>query len=58
MGVIIGVFSAKGGVGKSLVATNLGAVLAAGKSLPCTLIDLNAGLGGDDLLLDLEPERS
>jgi len=58
MGIVIGVFSAKGGVGKSLVATNLGAVLAAGQSVPCALIDLNAGLGGDDLLLDLDPERS
>jgi pilus assembly protein CpaE len=58
MGIVIGVFSAKGGVGKSLLATNLGAYCAAGQRLSSALIDLNAGLGGDDLLLDLEPERS
>ncbi|MBL7162247.1 MAG: AAA family ATPase [Anaerolineales bacterium] len=58
MGIVIGVFSAKGGVGKSLVAANLGAVFAAGHRLPTALIDLNAGLGAADLLLDLEPERS
>ncbi|MBC8505621.1 MAG: AAA family ATPase [Anaerolineales bacterium] len=57
MGIVIGVFSAKGGVGKSLVATNLGAVFAAGHHFPTALIDLNAGLGASDLLLDLEPER-
>jgi len=58
MGIVVGVFSAKGGVGKSLVATNLGAVFAAGHHIPTALIDLNAGLGAADLLLDLEPERS
>ena len=58
MGIVLGVFSAKGGVGKSLVASNLGAVLAGGHQLPTALIDLNAGLGSADLLLDLEPERS
>ncbi len=58
MGIVIGVFSAKGGVGKSLVATNLGSVFAAGNHLSTALIDLSAGLGAVDLLLDLEPERS
>ena len=58
MGIVIGVFSAKGGVGKSLVASNMGAVFAVGHNLPTALIDLNAGLGAADLLLDLEPERS
>lgn len=58
MGLVVGVFSAKGGVGKSLVATNLGAVLAARHHLSTALIDINAGLGAADLLLDLEPEHS
>ena len=53
---VIGILSAKGGVGASLVATNLGCVLAGyGQTL---LIDLNPGSGADDLLLNLSPERS
>ncbi len=53
---VIGILSAKGGVGASLVATNLGCALAGyGQTL---LIDLNPGSGGDDLLLDLSPQRS
>jgi len=53
---VIGMLSAKGGVGASLVATNLGCVLAGyGQTL---LIDLNPGSGADDLLLDLSPQRS
>lgn len=56
--IVLGVFSAKGGVGKSLIASNLGAAFAAGNQLPTLLIDLVAGSGSADLLLDLEPERS
>lgn len=53
---VIGILSAKGGVGASLVATNLGCVLADfGQTL---LLDLNPGSGADDLLLDLSPQRS
>ncbi len=53
---VIGILSAKGGVGASLVATNLGCVLAGyGQTL---LLDLNPGSGADDLLLDLSPQRS
>lgn len=53
---VIGMLSAKGGVGASLVATNLGCVLADfGQTL---LLDLNPGSGADDLLLDLSPQRS
>ncbi len=58
MGCIIGVFSAKGGVGKSLLVTNLGVALAAGHKRRVVVIDLNPGMGTADLLLDLEPERS
>ncbi len=56
--MIIGVFSAKGGVGKSLVASNLAAAFAAFHRLPTALLDLAPGLGQDDLLLDLVPERT
>jgi len=53
---VIGILSAKGGVGASLVATNLGCALAGnGQTL---LLDLNPGSGADDLLLNLSPQRS
>lgn len=58
MGAIIGIFSAKGGVGKTLLATNLAAAFALGHRIRTGLIDLNPGTGTADLLLDLEPERS
>ena len=53
---VIGILSSKGGVGASLVATNLGCALAGyGQTL---LLDLNPASGADDLLLDLSPQRS
>lgn len=58
MGCVIGIFSAKGGVGKSLLVTNLGVALAAGHKQSVVVIDLNPGMGTADLLLDLDPERS
>lgn len=58
MGYVIGVFSAKGGVGKSILATNLGIAFGVGHRRRTTVIDLNPGLGTVDLLLDLEPERT
>lgn len=58
MGAVIGIFSAKGGVGKTLLATNLAAAFAIGHRTRTALIDLNPGTGTADLLLDLEPERS
>jgi pilus assembly protein CpaE len=55
MGVLT-VFSAKGGCGASLVATNL--ALALNRTSPALLIDLHAGMGTDDLLLDLRGEHA
>lgn len=55
---VIAVVSAKGGVGKSLIASNLAAAFAGLHRLPAALIDLAPGLGHADLLLDLRPERS
>ncbi|MCK5053717.1 MAG: hypothetical protein KAR65_05545 [Anaerolineales bacterium] len=53
---VLGILSAKGGVGASLVATNLGCALSGyGQTL---LLDLNPGSGADDLLLNLSPRRS
>jgi len=50
MGVLT-VFSAKGGCGASLIATNL--ALAMAHSAPTLLLDLHGQEGTDDLLLDL-----
>ncbi len=50
MGVLT-VFSAKGGCGASLIATNLALALA--HSAPTLLLDLHGQEGTDDLLLDL-----
>jgi pilus assembly protein CpaE len=58
MGTVIGIFSAKGGVGKTLLATNLGVAIGVGLHRKTALIDLNPGTGTADLLLDLDPERS
>ena len=55
---VIGIFSAKGGVGKSILAANLGVAFGIGHRRRTAVIDLNSGLGTTDLLLDLEPERS
>ena len=57
MGTVIGVFSAKGGVGKTLLATNLAAACGVGHHKKTVLVDLNIGNGTTDLLLDLNPER-
>ncbi len=53
---VVTVVGAKGGVGTSLVATNLAVLMA--RSAPTTLVDLVPVAGDCDLLLDLEPERS
>ena len=58
MGYVIGIFSAKGGVGTSILATNLAVAFGVGHHRRTAVIDLNPGLGTTDLLLDLEPERS
>lgn len=58
MGTVIGIFSAKGGVGKTLLATNLGVAFGVGLHRKTAVIDLNNGIGTADLLLDLDPERS
>jgi Flp pilus assembly CpaE family ATPase len=51
-----GVLGAKGGCGTSLVASNL--CVALSWERVCLLVDLNAVRGCDDLLLDLEPQRT
>jgi pilus assembly protein CpaE len=58
MGIVIGFFSAKGGVGKSILATNLGVAFGVGHGRRTAILDLNPAVGTADILLDLEPERS
>ncbi|MCF6377276.1 P-loop NTPase [Nocardioides KLBMP 9356] len=56
-GRIITVFSTKGGVGKSLVATNLGVSLAASGRSVC-LVDLDVNSGDVAIMLQLTPHRT
>jgi pilus assembly protein CpaE len=58
MGTVIGIFSPKGGVGKTLLATNLAVAIGLGHHRETILVDLNNGSGSADLLLDLSPDRS
>lgn len=58
MGMVLGIFSAKGGVGKTLMATNLAVSFALGHQVHTILVDLHPGTGSADLLLDLDPKRS
>ena len=58
MATVIGIFSAKSGVGKTLLATNLAVAFGVGHRKKTAILDLNEGAGSADLLLDLEPDRS
>jgi pilus assembly protein CpaE len=53
---ILTLYGSKGGVGTSLLATNLAACLASLGRV--SLLDLTPVAGGDDLLLDLEANKS
>ena len=56
-GKVITVFSTKGGVGKSLVATNLGVALAGAGRTTC-LVDLDVNSGDVAIMLQLTPQRT
>lgn len=51
------VFSAKGGVGKSTLATNLAVALAEGGRRRVCLVDLDLAFGDVGIMLQLAPER-
>jgi pilus assembly protein CpaE len=58
LGEIITVFSAKGGCGKTTLATNLAVTLAAGESTRVCLVDLDLDFGDIAISLRLTPERT
>lgn len=57
-GRVVTVFSAKGGCGKTTVATNLATVLAAGGSAQVCLVDLDLAFGDVAIALQLVPART
>lgn len=57
-GQVITVFAAKGGVGKSTIATNLAVSLAEGGRRKVCLIDLDLAFGDVAILLQLSPDRT
>ncbi|QSR31749.1 chromosome partitioning protein [Nocardioides sp. S5] len=56
-GKVITVFSTKGGVGKSLVATNLGVAMSSSGRSTC-LVDLDVNSGDVAIMLQLTPQRT
>ena len=57
-GQVITVFSPKGGTGKTVMATNLGAYLASKTSKRVLLIDLDLQFGDAAIMLGLDPKRT
>jgi pilus assembly protein CpaE len=57
-GTVVTVFSTKGGVGKSVLATNLSVALAHDLKKSTILIDLDLQFGDVSVMLQLPPERT
>jgi pilus assembly protein CpaE len=57
-GKVVTVYAAKGGCGKTMLATNLAIALAAGGSKKVCLIDLDLTLGDVAIALQLAPDRT
>jgi pilus assembly protein CpaE len=57
-GQVVTVFSAKGGCGKTTIATNLAVALAEGGKRRVCLIDLDLAFGDVAIMLQLSPERT
>jgi len=55
---VVTVFSTKGGVGKSVLASNLAAHIASKMGKSVVLIDLDLEFGDDAVMLGLEPTRT
>ncbi len=54
-GKVVTVFGAKGGIGKSTIATNLAAAIAQETDLSVLIIDLDTRFGDVSIMLDVEP---
>ena len=57
-GQIVTVFSAKGGCGKTTLATNLGVVLAKGTGYQVCIVDLDLAFGDVAISMQLDPART
>jgi len=57
-GKVISIFGPKGGVGKTTLAVNLGAVLSSDRKLRTCLVDLSLQFGDACVLLSLIPRRT
>jgi pilus assembly protein CpaE len=57
-GRIVTVFSPKGGTGKTVIATNLGAALAKRENCKALVIDLDLQFGDAAIMLGIEPEKT
>jgi Flp pilus assembly CpaE family ATPase len=57
-GQIVTVFAAKGGCGKTTLATNLGVVLAMGTGLRVCIVDLDLAFGDVAISMQLDPART
>ncbi len=57
-GMVVAVFSAKGGVGKTTLATNLGVALSTAVGQSVVLVDADASFGDVAAMLDMKPDRS
>jgi pilus assembly protein CpaE len=57
-GTIITIFSPKGGTGKTVLATNLAAVLAKREARKTLLLDLDLQFGDAAIMLGAEPEKT
>jgi len=58
LGTIISVFSAKGGAGKSVIATNLGVSLARKAKGPVVIVDADLKFGDVAVMLKLTPQHT
>jgi len=57
-GSIITVFGAKGGIGKTTLATNISVAIATNLDQKAVLVDLDTQFGGAAVMMDVVPQRS
>jgi pilus assembly protein CpaE len=57
-GTVVTVFGAKGGIGKSTIATNLAVAMSKQANSSVVIVDLDNGFGDVTGMLDVKPEKS